>query len=585
MKIFEFEAVVGRNTAENISRVLYPNDNFFEGKELRLKQEYLLVAASLQDIIRRYRVTEHGPRSLDNLSDKVAIQLNDTHPSFAIPELMRILTDVEGMDWEKAWKISCATFAYTNHTVLPEALERWPCSMLQYLLPRHLEIIYHINQDFLDLMLTKWPGDMNRLRRMSIIEEDGEKRVNMAYLCVIGSHAVNGVSQVHSEIIKKDIFKDFYEMWPEKFQNKTNGITPRRWLLLCNPSLSDEIMEALGDSSWITNFERLKDLRVMESNREFLRNLLKIKRMNKEKFTSYMEQHYGIIIDPSSLFDFQVKRIHEYKRQLLNCFYVIAMYNKIKANPGIKMVPRTVMIGGKAAPGYHMAKQIIKLINSVGKVVNNDPVVRGRLKLFFLENYRVSLAERIFPAAELSQQISTAGTEASGTGNMKFMVNGALTIGTMDGANIEMCEECGRENMFIFGMTVEQVEELNRNGYDSQVFINACPELQLLLSQIENGYFSREQPDLFKDIVDTMKYGDRFMVCADFADYLRCQAEVDQAYLNETKWAKMMLANIAGAWKFSSDRTIREYAKDIWNVQPREEKMPAPFESPRDWGK
>ncbi|VDN98782.1 unnamed protein product [Rodentolepis nana] len=579
------DAVFDRNTAENISRVLYPNDNFFEGKELRLKQEYFLVAATLQDIIRRYRVTEHGSRSLDNFADKVAIQLNDTHPSFAIPELMRILTDVEGMHWDKAWKISCDTFAYTNHTVLPEALERWPISMLQYILPRHLEIIYHINQDFLDLMLTKWPGDIDRMRRMSIIEEDGEKRVNMAYLCVIGSHAVNGVSQVHSEIIKKDIFKDFYEMWPEKFQNKTNGITPRRWLLLCNPSLSDEIMEALGDNSWITNFERLKDLRVMEGNCDFLRSLMRIKRINKEKFTAYMEQHYGIEIDPSTLFDFQVKRIHEYKRQLLNCFYVIAMYNKIKANPDIKVVPRTVMIGGKAAPGYHMAKQIIKLINSVGKVVNNDPVIAGRLKLIFLENYRVSLAERIFPAAELSQQISTAGTEASGTGNMKFMVNGALTIGTMDGANIEMCEECGRENMFIFGMTVDQVEELKRKGYDSKVFIDACPELQLILSQIESGYFSPDQPDRFKDIVDTMKYGDRFMVCADFADYLRCQDEVDKAYLNQTKWAKMMLANIAGSWKFSSDRTIREYAKDIWGVEPRVEKMPAPFENPHVYGK
>ncbi|KAM3187392.1 hypothetical protein ACTXT7_002428 [Hymenolepis weldensis] len=579
------DAVFGRNTAENISRVLYPNDNFFEGKELRLKQEYFLVAATLQDIIRRYRVTDHGQRSLDNLSDKVAIQLNDTHPSLAIPELMRILADVEGMNWDKAWKITCATFAYTNHTVLPEALERWPCSMLEHILPRHLEIIYRINQEFLDLMLKKWPGDMDRLRRMSIIEEDGEKRVNMAYLCIIGSHAVNGVSEIHTKILKNDVFKDFYEMWPEKFQNKTNGITPRRWLLLCNPSLSDEIMEALGNDRWITHFELLKDLRVMENNPEFLQSLLRIKRDNKVKFASYMEQNHGIKIDPSSLFDFQVKRIHEYKRQLLNCFYVIAMYNKIRAHPNTKVVPRTVMIGGKAAPGYHMAKLIVKLINSVGNVINNDPVIDGRLKLIFLENYRVSLAEKIFPAAELSQQISTAGTEASGTGNMKFMVNGALTIGTLDGANIEMREECGQENMFIFGMTVEQVEELNRKGYYSQDFINACPELQLVLSQIENGYFSPEQPDLFKDIVNTMKYGDRFMLCADFADYLRCQAEVDKAYLNEVKWAKMMLANIAGAWKFSSDRTIREYAKDIWNVEPREEKMPAPFENPLEPGK
>ncbi|KAL5108014.1 Glycogen phosphorylase muscle form [Taenia crassiceps] len=576
------DAVFGRNTAENISRVLYPNDNFFEGKELRLKQEYFLVAATLQDIIRRYRVTDRGQRFLDNFPSKVAIQLNDTHPSFAIPELMRILVDVEGMEWDKAWGITCATFAYTNHTVLPEALERWPCSMLENILPRHLEIIYRINQEFLDLMLTKWPGDMDRLRRMSIIEEDGEKRVNMAYLCIIGSHAVNGVSEVHTEIIKNDVFHDFYEMWPEKFQNKTNGITPRRWLLLCNPSLSDAIMDALGDDKWITNFEKLKDLAALANNIQFLQNLMRIKRENKAKFASYMEQHYKVKIDPSTLFDFQVKRIHEYKRQLLNCFYVIAQYNRIKANPNLKMVPRTVMIGGKAAPGYHMAKLIIKLINSVGNVINNDPIVRGRLKLVFLENYRVSLAEKIFPAADLSQQISTAGTEASGTGNMKFMVNGALTLGTMDGANIEMSEECGRENMFIFGMTVDEVEELNRKGYDSQEYIDACPELKLLLSQIEQGYFSPEEPDLFKDIYKTMMFGDRFMLCADFADYMRAQAEVDKAYRNEKRWAQMMLANIAGSWKFSSDRTIREYARDIWGVEPREEKMPAPFENPED---
>ncbi|KAM7541671.1 hypothetical protein Aperf_G00000018363 [Anoplocephala perfoliata] len=574
------DAVFDRNTAENISRVLYPNDTFFEGKELRLKQEYFLVAASLQDIIRRYRASEHGRRSLDNLADKVAIQLNDTHPSLAIPELMRILTDIEGMEWNKAWEISCAIFAYTNHTILPEALERWPCSMLEHILPRHLDIIYRINQEFLDLMLKKWPGDMDRLRRMSIIEEGYEKVVNMAYLCIIGSHAVNGVSEIHTDIITNRVFHDFYEMWPEKFQNKTNGITPRRWLLLCNPSLSDEIMEGLGDDSWITNFERLKELRSLIDDNEFLQNLKRIKRENKEKFASYMEHHYNISIDPSTLFDFQVKRIHEYKRQLLNCFYVIAMYNRIKTNPNIEMVPRTVMIGGKAAPGYYMAKLIIKLINSVGSVINNDPIVNGRLKLIFLENYRVSLAERIVPAAELSQQISTAGTEASGTGNMKFMVNGALTIGTLDGANVEMSQECGRENMFIFGMTVEEVEELNRKGYDPEKFIKACPELQLILSQIEKGYFSPEQPDLFKDIVKSLQTNDRFMLCADFVDYLRAQAEVDKAYLDETKWAKMMLANIAGAWKFSSDRTITEYAKDIWGVEPRKEKLPAPFENP-----
>ncbi|EUB58557.1 Glycogen phosphorylase, brain form [Echinococcus granulosus] len=359
-------------------------------------------------------------------------------------------------------------------------------------------------------MLTKWPGDMDRLRRMSIIEEDGEKRVNMAYLCIIGSHAVNGVSEVHSKILKDDVFHDFYEMWPEKFQNKTNGITPRRWLLLCNPSLSDAIMDALGDDSWITNFEKLKDLTALSNNIQFLQNLMRIKRENKAKFASYVEQHYKIKIDPSTLFDFQVKRIHEYKRQLLNCFYVIAQYNRIKANPNLRMVPRTVMIGGKAAPGYHMAKLIIKLINSVGKVVNNDPIVRGRLKNWFT-----------FISSHASR-------------------------------------------------------------YDSQAYIDACPELKLILSQIGQGYFSPEEPDLFKDIYKTMMFGDRFMLCADFADYMRAQADVDKAYRNEKQWAQMMLANIAGSWKFSSDRTIREYARDIWGVEPREEKLPAPFENPED---
>jgi len=572
------DAVCSRNTAENISRVLYPNDNCFEGKELRLRQEYFLVAATLQDIIRRFRVTDHGDRSLTMLPEKVAIQLNDTHPSLAIPELMRILVDVEGLEWDAAWKISTATFAYTNHTILPEALERWPCSMLEHILPRHLEIIYRINHDFLQVLSAKWPGDMDKMRHMSIVEEDGEKSVNMAYLCIIGSHAVNGVSAVHSQIIKDNTFHFFYELWPEKFQNKTNGITPRRWLLLCNPSLSDEIMEALGSDTWITHLEELSKLREFATDNRFLRNLLRIKRENKVKFAGYMESHYNISLDSSSMFDIQVKRIHEYKRQLLNCFWVIRQYNRIKANPNAKIVPRTIMIGGKAAPGYHMAKLIIKLITSVGNVVNNDPMVRGRIKLIFLENYRVSLAEKIFPAADLSQQISTAGTEASGTGNMKFMLNGALTLGTLDGANIEMREECGPENMFIFGMTVQQVDALNAKGYDSKVFIDKCPDLKQVLNQIKDGYFCPDRPDLFSDIYKTMLYGDRFMLCADFEDYCKAQDKVDAAYEDEMYWAKMMLYNIAGAGKFSSDRTIREYARDIWGVEPTEQVLPPPFE-------
>nr|VZI36973.1 unnamed protein product [Spirometra erinaceieuropaei] len=531
-------AVCGRNNAENISRVLYPNDNFFQGKELRLKQEYFLVAATLQDIIRRYRVTSQGTRSLDHLHEKVAIQLNDTHPSMAIPELMRVLVDVEGIQWEKAWEISCATFAYTNHTILPEALERWPVAMMEHLLPRHLEIIYQINHNFLQY----------------------------------------AVPDCHFVPVFR--FHQFYELWPERFQNKTNGITPRRWLLLCNPSLSDEIMEFLGNDSWITHLEELSRLKEFANDERILYRLLRVKRENKQKFAQFMKQRYGLDLDPSTMFDIQVKRIHEYKRQLLNCLYMITQYNRLKANPTAKVTPRTVMIGGKAAPGYHMAKLIIKLITSVGEVINNDPVVAGRLKMVFLENYRVSLAEKIFPAADLSQQISTAGTEASGTGNMKFMLNGALTIGTMDGANVEMCEECGRENMFIFGLTVEEVEALAKKGYNSQEFIEKSPALKQALNQLRDGYFSPDEPDLFKDIYNTMMYGDRFMVCADFDDYARAQAEVDVAYEDEMRWARMMLFNIAGSGKFSSDRSIRDYAANIWNVEPTEEKMPAPFEVP-----
>ncbi|CAH8637516.1 unnamed protein product [Heterobilharzia americana] len=520
-------AVCARNHAENISRVLYPNDNFFVGKELRLRQEYFLVAATLQ-----------------------------------------------------AWDISCRTFAYTNHTILPEALERWPVTLLEHILPRHLEIIYQINAEFLDIVRVAWPGDNDRIRRMSLVEEEGEKRINMAYLCIVGSHTVNGVAAIHSHLLKTQTFRDFAELWPNKFQNKTNGITPRRWLLLCNPSLSDLIMENLnGSDSWITNLSEIAQLKSRINDNNLLQQLLRIKRENKAKFASYLEQHYGVTINPASLFDIQVKRIHEYKRQLLNCLHVITLYNRIKANPEMPVCPRTVMIGGKAAPGYHMAKLIIKLINNVGSVVNHDPVVRGRIKLIYLENYRVSLAEKIFPAAELSEQISTAGTEASGTGNMKFMLNGAMTIGTMDGANVEMCEEMGRQNMFVFGLTVEQVDALNKKGYRPNEFIDKEPELKQCLEQIRDGYFSPENPDLFRDIYNALVFDDRFLLCADYADYMRAQQEVEEAYKDEQRWSRMMLMNIASSGKFSSDRTIREYARDIWGVEPSTIKLPPPFES------
>ncbi|XP_041070372.1 glycogen phosphorylase, brain form [Carcharodon carcharias] len=576
------QAVLDRNMAENISRVLYPNDNFFEGKELRLKQEYFVVAASLQDIIRRFKSSKFGCRdpvrtSFETFPDKVAIQLNDTHPALAIPELMRILVDVEKLDWEKAWDITKRTCAYTNHTVLPEALERWPVHMFEHLLPRHLQIIYAINQQHLDNITALYPDDVDRLTRMSLIEEGEPKRINMAHLSVVGSHAVNGVAQIHSEIVKNTVFKDFYELEPDKFQNKTNGITPRRWLLLCNPGLADIIAERIGEG-FITDLQQLKKLLNHVNNEAFIRDVANVKQENKLKFAAYLENEYKLKINPSSIFDVHVKRIHEYKRQLLNCLHVITLYNRIKKEPNKTFVPRTVLIGGKAAPGYHMAKMIIKLITSVGNIINNDPIVGDRLKVIFLENYRVSLAEKVIPASDLSEQISTAGTEASGTGNMKFMLNGALTIGTMDGANVEMAEEAGEENLFIFGMRVEDVEALDKKGYNARDYFDKLPELRQAMDQISVGYFSPKEPELFKDIVNMLMHHDRFKVFADFEAYIKCQEKVSELYKNPREWTKMVIKNIANCGKFSSDRTIKQYAREIWGVEPSDVKIPPPNE-------
>uniref|UniRef100_A0A8B9Q0A7 Alpha-1,4 glucan phosphorylase n=1 Tax=Apteryx owenii TaxID=8824 RepID=A0A8B9Q0A7_APTOW len=525
------EAVLDRNLAENISRVLYPNDNFFEGKELRLKQEYFVVAATLQDIIRRFKSSKFGCRDpvrtcFETFPDKVAIQLNDTHPALAIPELMRILVDVEKVDWDK-----------------------------------HVAALY--------------PGDIDRLRRMSVIEEGDCKRINMAHLCVIGSHAVNGVARIHSDIVKNSVFKDFRDLEPEKFQNKTNGITPRRWLLLCNPGLADVIAEKIGEG-FITDLSQLKKLLNFVNNETFIRDVAKVKQENKLKFSAYLEEQYKVKINPSSMFDVQVKRIHEYKRQLLNCLHAITLYNRIRSDPSKSFVPRTIMIGGKAAPGYHMAKMIIKLITSIGEVVNSDPYVGDRLKVIFLENYRVSLAEKAIPAADLSQQISTAGTEASGTGNMKFMLNGALTIGTMDGANVEMAEEAGEENLFIFGMRVEDVEALDRRGYNAQEYYDRLPELRQAIDQISSGFFSPRDPGCFRDIVNMLMYHDRFKVFADYEAYIKCQGQVDQLFVDPREWTKKVIRNIACSGKFSSDRTITEYAREIWGVEPSATQMPPP---------
>ncbi|XP_073494607.1 glycogen phosphorylase, liver form [Phyllobates terribilis] len=579
------QAVLDRNLAENISRVLYPNDNFFEGKELRLKQEYFVVAASLQDIIRRFKASRFGCRDsvrtgFDAFPEKVAIQLNDTHPALGIPELMRIFLDIEKLPWEKAWEITKNTYAYTNHTVLPEALERWPVDLVEKLLPRHLQIIYEINQRHLDRISTLYPGDVDRLRRMSLIEEDGIKRINMAHLCIVGSHAVNGVARIHSDIVKNEVFKDFSEIEPEKFQNKTNGITPRRWLLLCNPGLAELIAEKIGED-YVRDLSQLSKLNKYVDDNTFIRDISKVKEENKIKFIQYLEKAYKIKLNPSSMFDVQVKRIHEYKRQLLNCLHIITMYNRIRANPTKDFVPRTVIIGGKAAPGYYMAKNIIKLITSVGEIVNNDPLIGNKLKVIYLENYRVSLAEKVIPATDLSEQISTAGTEASGTGNMKFMLNGALTIGTMDGANVEMAEEAGEENLFIFGMRVEDVAEMDKKGYNAQEYYHRLPELKQVMDQIQSGFFSPSKPDLFKDLVDMLFYHDRFKVFADYEAYVKCQERVSALYKSPKEWTKVVIKNIAASGKFSSDRTIKEYAKDIWGVEPSDLKIPPPNE-PRE---
>ncbi len=559
------QAVSDKSHSETISKVLYPNDNVFEGKELRLKQEYFFVTATIQDIIRRYR--KHREQNFADFPGKVAIQLNDTHPAIAIPELMRILMDEYHLGWDTAWKITVMTFGYTNHTVLPEALERWPVHLIQKVLPRHLQIIYEINQRFMDLVKLKFPNDNDRLRRMSIIEEGEEKKVRMANLAIVGSHSVNGVAQLHSDILKADLFRDFYELWPEKFNNKTNGITQRRWLKLCNPSLSGLITRKIGNA-WTTDLFQLKRLIPFADEPSFQQEWRTIKKANKVRLAELIKKSNGVAVNPDSMFDCQVKRMHEYKRQLLNILHVITLYHRIKSNPGGDFAPRTVLFAGKAAPGYHMAKLIIKLINSVGDVVNNDPAVRDLLKVVFMANYSVSLAEKIMPAADLSEQISTAGLEASGTGNMKFALNGALTIGTLDGANVEIKEEVGDDNIFIFGLTAEQVVAVKRGGYDPWGYYYRNPELRQTLDSIRDGEFSPEDPGLFKPIIHSLlDQGDTYLLLADYAQYIQCQDRVRQTYLNPREWTRQSIMNVANMGKFSTDRTIRQYADEIWGVQ------------------
>jgi len=560
-------AVEKKMQTETISKVLYPADNVIEGKELRFKQEYFLASATVHDVLYRFK-KKHKDMSL--LPEKAAIQLNDTHPTLAIPELMRVLLDLEGLEWEDAWEITKKTFAYTNHTILPEALEQWPVWFFEQILPRHLQIVYEINERFIREVRSRFPDDPARLARMSIVEEHWERKIRMAHLAIVGSHSVNGVAKLHTEILKNDLFKDFYEMYPERFNNKTNGITQRRWLKMANPLLSQLICDYIGDG-WTKDLYQLQKLRDYSTDPQFVARWQQVKRSNKENLAAYIEKYNGIEVDPDSMFDVQVKRIHEYKRQLLNVLHIITLYNRLKENPSLDVVPRTFVFAGKAAPAYFIAKLVIRLINSVAAVVNKDPDVAGRIKVVFLANYSVSLAEKIFPASDLSEQISTAGTEASGTGNMKFALNGALTIGTLDGANIEIMEEVGRDNIFIFGLTAEEVGDLKARGYNPRDYYNANPELKKVLDLISSGYFSPGAPDLFRPIIESLlNQGDHYMLLADYASYIACHEEVTEVFRNEAEWARRAILNTAGMGLFSSDRTIAEYIRDIWHVKPVE---------------
>ncbi|BDV43712.1 alpha-1,4 glucan phosphorylase [Geotalea uraniireducens] len=560
-------AVEKKMMTENISKVLYPADHVPEGKELRFKQEYFLASATLHDVIYRFRKMHDDLRLLP---DKVAIQLNDTHPALAIPEMMRLLLDHFRLDWQTAWDITTRTFAYTNHTILPEALEKWPIWFFEQILPRHLQLIYEINDRFLAEVRSRFPGDIGKLERMSLIEEHWERKVRMANLAIVGSHSVNGVAALHTEILKESVFRDFYEMYPERFNNKTNGITQRRWLKGANPGQAALIGKAIGEG-WVTDLYQLQQLRPLIDDPAFVAEWREVKRQNKQRLAEYIRKHNCIEVNIDSMFDCQVKRIHEYKRQLLNILHVITLYNRIKENPAVDQVPRTIIFSGKAAPAYYLAKLIVRLINAVGETVNGDPAVGDRLKVVFLANYGVSLAEKIFPAADLSEQISTAGTEASGTGNMKFALNGALTIGTLDGANIEIMEEVGRENIFIFGMNAGEVEELRRKGYVPRDYYNRNAELKKGLNMIAEGTFSPTNRELFRPIVDTLlNQGDYYMLLADYASYIACQEEVSALYLNQDEWARRAILNCAGIGKFSSDRTIADYAREIWGVERME---------------
>jgi len=558
------EALAQTLSAETLTRVLYPDDSTSVGQGLRLVQEYFLVACSLADAVRRFRRSNADWRLF---SEKAAIQMNDTHPAIAVAELMRILLDEAHLGWDEAWNITKNTLGYTNHTLLPEALEKWPLSWFEIMLPRQLEIIYEINRRFLDEVRTRFPGDEGRIQRVSLIEDGAGKKIRMANLAIVGSHSTNGVAAIHSDLLRRTTVKDLAEIFPERFNNKTNGVTPRRWLLLANPALSKVITDATGDG-WITDLSQLSKLKGLTGDKEFRNRFLKAKRDAKQQFADWLKSSSGQTVDPDTIFDSQVKRIHEYKRQLLNALRIVVLYNRIRENPGLDVQPRTFFFGGKAAPAYHLAKLIIKFINNLSGTIDGDPVVRGRLKVVFLPEYCVSMAEHLIPASDVSNQISTAGYEASGTSNMKFMMNGALTLGTRDGATVEMAEEGHEENFFLFGLTAEQVAS-SRGWYDPYWHYDNEPETRAALDLVFSDYFSRNEQGAFNPLRNVLLTGgDFYMHLADFKSYLEADQRLTTLYADRDAWAKKAILNVASSGKFSSDRTIAEYAADIWNVKP-----------------
>ncbi|QDU03671.1 Glycogen phosphorylase [Gimesia chilikensis] len=557
-------AIVGRMLAETVTRVLYPDDSTMEGQALRFVQEYFLVCCSLGDIVSRFRRTNSD---WNLLPDKVAIQLNDTHPAMAVAELMRILLDEAGLTWEESWKLTVQTLAYTNHTLLPEALEKWPVRFFELVCPRLLNIVYEINRRFLEEVRQDYPGDEDRVTRMSIVDDSPSQQVRMANLAIVGTHSTNGVAQIHSELLRTQVVSDFAELFPERFNNKTNGVTPRRWLLSANPELAGLISKSIGDG-WVTELSEISRLRPLAEDPSFQSDFLKAKQACKLRFTNWLQETTGTVVDPATIFDSQIKRIHEYKRQLLNILHVIMLYRRLKDEPGLALTPRTFFFAGKAAPAYRLAKLIIKLINNVGQVIDADPVVRERIKVAFLSNYNVSLAERLIPATDVSEQISTAGYEASGTGNMKFMMNGAVTIGTRDGATIEMAEEAGEDNIFLFGLTAKQVAD-SRGWYNPRWHYENESEIRAAIDLISDNRFSRDEPGVFGPICESLlNQGDYYMHLADLTSYADTQQRVGELYDNSDAWARMAIINVASSGKFSSDRTITEYAADIWNAVP-----------------